>query len=229
MYILDGIEDLEVLSKEQTNYYLKRVKENDENARKILIERNIKLVIYLANRYFHNLKLDEDDLIAYGTIGLIKSIDTFDLDKNIAFITYASRCIINEILMFLRREKKNSQNISLSTPIEFSSLKESVLLENLLPNKDINIEEDYEEKELFEIVNELVECLPEKEKRIITMFYGLNNTKRKSQSEIAREYGVCQSTIFKVISKSIKFINTKLERLELKEKNVLKRTLSNPK
>ena len=62
MYILDGIEDLEVLSKEQTNYYLKRVKENDENARKILIERNIKLVIYLANRYFHNLKLDEDDL-----------------------------------------------------------------------------------------------------------------------------------------------------------------------
>lgn len=131
--------------------------------------------------------------------------------------------------MFLRREKKNSQNISLSTPIEFSSLKESVLLENLLPNKDINIEEDYEEKELFEIVNELVECLPEKEKRIITMFYGLNNTKRKSQSEIAREYGVCQSTIFKVISKSIKFINTKLERLELKEKNVLKRTLSNQK
>ena len=143
----------EPLSKEEEIYYVKKSMEGDLKARDILIEHNLRLVVFLAKKY-ENTKVDLEDLVSIGSIGLIKGINTYKLDKNIKLATYASRCIDNEILMFLRKNKKRRSEVSFEDSLSFDAEGNELHLEDILgTDSDIvtkNIENETEKKLLYQ-------------------------------------------------------------------------------
>lgn len=193
----------EPLSKEDEVMYVERNMEGDEIARNKLIEHNLRLVVFLSKKY-ENTKIDLEDLVSIGTIGLIKGVNTYKLDKNIKLATYASRCIDNEILMFLRKNKKRRGEISFEDSLSYDSEGNELHLEDILgTDSDIvtkGLEEETDKNMLYEEINKL----NKRDKKIMTLRYGLNNRDEMTQKDVADLLGISQSYISRIEKKVIR-------------------------
>lgn len=191
------------LSKEDELKYLIRAKAGDEEARNILIEHNLRLVVFLAKKY-ENTTYDIEDLVSIGSIGLIKGINTYKIDKNIKLATYASRCISNEILMFLRKNKRKKAEVSLEDALNYDAEGNELHLEDILGTDANLVPNEYEKQVDKEILSKEIEDLPDRDKEIMTLRYGLNNTKEYTQKEVAEMLGISQSYISRIEKKVIR-------------------------
>lgn len=179
--------------------------EKDENARKVLIEHNLRLVVYIAKK-FDNTGVGVEDLISIGTIGLIKAINTFNPDKNIKLATYASRCIENEILMYLRRNNKTKMEVSIDEPLNVDWDGNELLLSDILGTDEDIIYKDLEHEVDKKLLTRAMTILTDREKMIIELRFGINQKegKEKTQKEVADMLGISQSYISRLEKKIIK-------------------------
>lgn len=191
------------LSKEEELKYLVRAKAGDEEAKNILIEHNLRLVVFLAKKY-ENTTYDIEDLVSIGSIGLIKGINTYKIDKNIKLATYASRCISNEILMFLRKNKRKRAEVSLEDALNYDAEGNELHLEDILGTDENLVPNEYEKQVDKEVLAKEIQVLPDRDKEIMTLRYGLNNTKEYTQKEVAVMLGISQSYISRIEKKVIR-------------------------
>ena len=200
IYFVGSLDKLpEPLSKEEE---IMCVKEGSKESKNKLIEHNLRLVVFLAKKY-ENTGVDLEDLVSIGTIGLIKGVETYNLDKNIKLATYASRCIDNEILMFLRKNKKRRGEVSFEDSLSYDAEGNELRLEDILgTDNDIVIKELEHETEKKLLYQE-IEKLNERDKEIMTMRYGLNNHEELTQKEVAQKLGISQSYISRIEKKVI--------------------------
>lgn len=200
------------LSKEEEEYLVNKLSDGDEGIRSILIERNLRLVVYIA-RKFENTGVYVEDLISVGTIGLIKAVNTFKPDKKIKLATYASRCIENEILMYLRRNNKIKAEISFYEPLNIDWDGNELLLSDILgTDNDIvyNLIEDEVDKQLLFIA---LKNLNEREKEIVRLRFGLNGNNEKTQKEVADILGISQSYISRLEKKIISRLKKEISKM----------------
>lgn len=193
----------EPLSKEMEEYYLTLASDGDESARDKLIEHNLRLVVFLAKKY-ENTKVDLEDLVSIGTIGLIKGIKTYSMGKNIKLATYASRCIDNEILMYLRKNKKIKTEVSFEESLSFDSDGNELHLEDILGTDPDIVTRGLEEDTNRKLVMEEIEKLDTRDKEIIVMRYGLVTGEEMTQKDVARILGISQSYISRIEKKVIR-------------------------
>ena len=189
------------LTKDEEQYYLKLYGEGDEKARNILIERNLRLVAHIVKKY-NNTGKDIDDLISIGTIGLIKAISTFDMNKGTRLATYAARCIENEILMTIRANKKSKTEVSLQEPIGIDKEGNEISLLDILGTEvdDILDEVKLQVRKLYQAINK---GLKDREKVIIELRYGLIDGGCKTQREIANILGISRSYVSRIEKRAI--------------------------
>ncbi len=173
---------------------LEQLAQGDEQAKKRLIEHNLRLVVYIARR-FENTGINLEDLISIGTIGLIKAIGTFKPDRNIKLATYSSRCIENEILMHIRKVSGQKTEVSLDEPINTDWDGNELLLSDVLGTDSDVVMRPMEESVEHQLLHEALERLPERERSIVVMRYGLGGRKEKTQKEVADDLGISQSYI----------------------------------
>ena len=189
-------------AKEEEKYIKELSKEDNLEARQILVERNLRLVVYIAKK-FENTGIGIEDLISIGTIGLMKGVNTFNIDKNIKLATYASRCIENEILMFLRKSSKIRGEISIDEPLNKDGDGNELLLSDILgTDPDItyrNLEDEVDMK----LLKEAIRKLNSREKNIMEMRFGFISGREKTQKEVADELGISQSYISRLEKKII--------------------------
>ena len=171
---------------------LRDLEAGDENAKQLLIERNLRLVVFLARR-FENTGVNLEDLISIGTIGLIKAISTYRLDRNIKLATYASRCIENEILMHIRKIAPLKAEVSLDEPINMDGDGNELLLSDVLGTDEDMILKPLEDDVDLRLLHQAVGALPEREREIVTMRFGLGGRRELTQKEVARKMGISQS------------------------------------
>ncbi len=191
------------LEKEEELAYLIKAQQGDEEARNKLIEHNLRLVVFLAKRY-ENTTYDIEDLVSIGSIGLIKGINTYKIDKNIKLATYASRCISNEILMFLRKNKRKRSEVSLEEALNYDSEGNELHLEDILGTDAELVPKEYERKVDKEMLAKEIEALSPRDKEIMTLRYGLNNTIEYTQKEVAEMLGISQSYISRIEKKVVR-------------------------
>ena len=193
----------EPLSKDDEVKYVMMAMEDDEDARNKLIEHNLRLVVFLAKKY-ENTGVDLEDLVSIGTIGLIKGVNTYKLDKNIKLATYASRCIDNEILMFLRKNKRRKGEISFEDSLSYDAEGNELHLEDILGTENDIVTKGIEESDDKKILKEEISKLNERDKKIMTLRYGLFNHKEMTQKDVAKVLGISQSYISRIEKKVIK-------------------------
>ena len=191
------------LSKEDELSFLIKAKQGDEKAKDKLIEHNLRLVVFLAKKY-ENTGVDLEDLVSIGTIGLMKGVKTFSMDKNIKLATYASRCIDNEILMYLRKNKKIKTEISFDESLSFDADGNELHLEDVLGTSPDLVTKPLEDEVNKKLMLDEIEKLSERDKEIITLRYGLNGRMEKTQKEVAELLGISQSYISRIEKKVIK-------------------------
>ncbi len=202
-YIQSGNLFPEPLSSDEEKVYLERMKNGDDEARNILIERNLRLVAHVAKKYSSS-NVDQDDLISIGSIGLIKGINSFDTNKSFKLATYVAKCIENEILMYLRSNKKRGADVYLNEPIGKDKDDNEVTLQEVLENNDRNIEEVVDLKLKVKLLYEkMKKILKKREKLIIELRFGLNGEKPKTQKEIAKMMNISRSYVSRIESKAI--------------------------
>ena len=182
---LSGAEEQELLQK---------IAQGDEPAKQRLIERNLRLVVYIARR-FENTGVNIEDLISIGTIGLIKAISTFRVDRNIKLATYASRCIENEILMHIRKISAQKAEVSLDEPINTDWDGNELLLSDILGTEGDTVMRPLEEDVEHQLLREALARLPERDRYIVSMRFGLSGMQEKTQKEVADMMGISQSYI----------------------------------
>lgn len=193
----------EPLPKEKEEFYLDLFKDGDMKARDVLIEHNLRLVVFLSKKY-ENTGVDLEDLVSIGTIGLIKGVNTFSKDKNIKLATYASRCIDNEILMYLRKNKKLKSEVSIDQSLSYDSEGNELHLEDVIGTEKDMITKKLEEKTEKEIMlNEIMHLNP-RDRDIMIFRYGLLGHEEMTQKEIAKTLGISQSYISRIEKKVIK-------------------------
>ena len=187
--------------------------EYEEEAKSILIEHNLRLVVYIAKK-FDNTGVGVEDLISIGTIGLIKSINTFDPDKNIKLATYASRCIENEILMYLRRNNKTKMEVSIDEPLNVDWDGNELLLSDILGTDEDIIYKDIEDEVERKLLLKAVDKLSERERTIINLRFGLgsSNGEELTQKEVAELLGISQSYISRLEKKIMKRLKREMMR-----------------
>lgn len=173
---------------------LEQMEQGSESAKKLLIERNLRLVVFIARR-FENTGVCIEDLISIGTIGLIKAISTYRRDKNIKLATYASRCIENEILMHIRKIANQKTEVSLDEPINMDYDGNELLLSDILGTDEDMILRPLEDEVDLQLLRQALNKLPEREQNIVTMRYGLRGRKERTQKEVADMMGISQSYI----------------------------------
>ena len=195
----------EPLSKEDELKYLVEASNGNEDAKNKLIEHNLRLVVYLSKKY-ENTKIDLEDLVSIGTIGLIKGINTYKMDKNIKLATYASRCIDNEILMYLRKNKKRNADVSLEESLSFDSEGNELHLEDILGTDKDLVTKELEDNDLKLTLLKEINRLPERDKEIMKLRYGLFGEKEITQKELAQKLNISQSYISRIEKKVIKRI-----------------------
>ncbi len=200
------------LSKEDEAKTLAMLDNDFEKARETLIVHNLRLVVYIAKK-FESTGIGIEDLISIGTIGLIKAVNTFSVEKNIKLATYASRCIENEILMYLRKTNPQKMEVSIDEPLNVDWDGNELLLSDILGTDDdtvsVNIENEAEKRVLLEAV----EKLDEREKLIMELRFGLNNRPEKTQKEVADMIGISQSYISRLEKRIIKRLKKDMESL----------------
>ncbi len=193
----------EPLSQEEEKDCLERLKNGDDEARNILIERNLRLVAHVSKKYT-TTNIEQDDLISIGTIGLIKGINSFDVSKNIRLATYVARCIENEILMFLRSSKKTKSEVYLNEPIGKDKDDNEVTLMEVLETDDRPIEDEIDLKmKVKKLYEKMKEILKDREKTILELRFGLGGKKPKTQNEIASMMGISRSYVSRIETKAI--------------------------
>lgn len=200
------------LDEEEEERYLKLLKNGDKEAKSILIERNLRLVAHIVKKYnFPNKDIDE--LISIGTVGLIKAIDSFDVGKGTRLATYASRCIENEILMYLRRNSKVKAEISFYEPLNIDWDGNELLLSDILGTENdivYNLIEDEIDKELLFLA---LKHLNDREKEIVRLRFGLNGAREKTQKEVADMLGISQSYISRLEKKIINRLKKEINKM----------------
>ena len=190
------------LSEEKEKEYLLKSKNGDIKARNILVEHNLRLVAHIIKKYYA-VNVDQDDLVSIGTIGLIKAINTFDMDKNIKLSSYASRCIENEILMHFRNLKKSSQNVSLEDAVDIDKDGNTLKLMDLLSIDD-DFAENLDKKLNLQKINKyLTETLTKRELQIINLRYGLNGSKPLTQREVSSIMNISRSYVSRIEKKAL--------------------------
>ena len=193
----------EPLTLEEERIALIKMKDGDGDARNLLIERNLRLVAHVCKKY-GNTKIDQDDLLSIGTIGLIKGINSFNVEKGSKLSTYVSRCIDNEILMYLRSTKKLNAEVYLNEPIGKDKDDNVVTLQEVLENNDRNIEEEVDLKmKIKKLYKKMGEVLKDRERTIIELRFGLDGHKPKTQHEIADMMGISRSYVSRIETKAI--------------------------
>lgn len=205
------------LSDEEQRYYFERYSNGDMDARRILIEHNVALVISFVSKYFSNTDYDERELCASGMIGLIKAVDSFDLKEGVKFSSYARPCIDNEILMYMRKNNRHRNNIS------YEQLYYGVEDDEIAKNSNIADKKDapfdiLEKEETRMVVRQLVATLPEREQKVISLYFGLDGGECLTQREIAEVLNVGQTCISKIIRTSLKTMRETLIGAEAKTK-----------
>lgn len=193
----------EPLSKEEEEYYLTMAEDGDLFARDKLIEHNLRLVVFLAKKY-DNTKVDLEDLVSIGTIGLIKGIKTYQKDKNIKLATYASRCIDNEILMYLRKNKKVRTEISFDESLSFDLDGNELHLEDILGTEPDLVTRGIEQETERNLMMEEINKLSIRDREIIKLRYGLDGNEEMTQKDVADLLGISQSYISRIEKKVIK-------------------------
>ena len=173
---------------------LEKSEQGDEKARKLLVEHNLRLVVYIARR-FENTGVNLEDLISIGTIGLIKGVNTYRTDKNIKLATYASRCIENEILMHIRKISGQRAEVSLDEPINMDCDGNELLLSDILGTEEDMILRPLEDDVDICVLRQALRELPDREREIVLMRFGLEGRKELTQKEVARKMGISQSYI----------------------------------
>lgn len=200
IYYIGGSDTLPPpLSQEEEKKVIKRLKDSEE-AKTILIEHNLRLVVYLAKK-FESTGINVEDLISIGTIGLIKAVNTFKPEKNIKLATYASKCIENEILMHLRRVSKVKTEISLDEPLNIDWDGNELLLSDILGTEEDIVFKDMESEVDLTLLNDSIKKLSKREYTIMKLRFGLNNTKSFTQKEVADMLGISQSYISRLEKK----------------------------
>lgn len=195
LYYIGGTDVLPPpLKGEQERHALEALDRGDEAAKQLLIERNLRLVVFIARR-FENTGINMEDLISIGTIGLIKAIGTYRTDKNIKLATYASRCIENEILMHIRKISNQKTEVSLDEPINMDYDGNELLLSDILGTEEDMILRPLEDDVDLCLLRQAVKELPSRERQIVVMRFGLEGTQELTQKEVAAKLGISQSYI----------------------------------
>ncbi|MCM1130772.1 MAG: sigma-70 family RNA polymerase sigma factor [Roseburia sp.] len=210
-YLYNQMSLPEPLKEEAEKKYVEAMLEGDLEARNILIERNMRLVVFIAKR-FESPKVLLEDLISIGSMGLIKGVETFKLDKNIKLATYASRCIENEILMFLRKVSKQKNEVSLDEALNVDGDGNELLLADVIPTNQMLAIDEAISNEKERIMYEAVEKLSAREKEIITLRFGLYHHEELTQKEVADKLGISQSYISRLEKKIIDKLKCEMEK-----------------
>ena len=197
------------LTAEEETDILSRLDE-DESLRRVLVERNLRLVVYIA-RKFENTGVGLEDLISIGTIGLIKAANTFRADKNIKLATYASRCIENEILMYIRKSQNQQLELSLEAPLSADWDGNELILSDVLGSDEENVGKGLEDEEEKSVIAEAVALLGDREREIIELRFGLGGRREMTQKEVADMLGISQSYISRLEKKTINRLKEQIE------------------
>ena len=195
------------LSQEEESMHIANI--TKEESRQVLIEHNLRLVVYIAKK-FENTNICVDDLISIGTIGLIKAINTFKTDKQIKLATYASRCIENEILMYLRKNNSQKIVISFDEPLNVDWDGNELLLGDVLGTEDNSVDRHLEDEVEKELLRSAMENLGVREKQIMQLRYGLSGSREKTQKEVAQMLGISQSYISRLEKRIIKRLKAEI-------------------
>ena len=196
---------------EEVTYLIKFKDDKDENAKEVLIERNMRLVAHIAKKY-NNSSEDQDDLISIGTIGLIKAIETYNVDKGTRLATYASKCIENEILMHIRTNKKNKVQVSLQDPIGMDKEGNEISLIDVLGTDIDYILDQVELKvQIGKLYEQLDKILTTREKEIVLLRYGLTTCGYKTQREIAQKFDISRSYVSRIEKRALKKLRKELK------------------
>lgn len=198
------------LSKEEENEYVLKALDNDEYAKNKLIEHNLRLVVYLAKRY-EGTGYDLEDLVSIGTIGLIKGISTYKPDKNIKLATYASRCIDNEILMFLRKNKKRKTELSFEDNLSYDAEGNELHLEDILGTDSDIVTKGLDDELNYKLLHQELEKLNERDRKIIVLRYGLYGNEEMTQKDVADYLKISQSYISRIEKKVIKKLKSAIK------------------
>ncbi len=210
IYYIGGSEALPPpLTKEEEEVLLNKLPKGDQATRSLLIERNLRLVVYIA-RKFENTGINIEDLISIGTIGLIKAVNTFNPEKKIKLATYASRCIENEILMHLRRNNKNRSEVSFDEPLNIDWDGNELLLSDVLGTDDDIITKDLEATVDRHLLMKALHQLNDREKQIMELRFGLAGGEEKTQKDVADMLGISQSYISRLEKRIIKKITKRI-------------------
>lgn len=205
---------LKPLSKEEEHEYLQRLKGGDLEARNKLVEHNLRLVAHIVKKY-NNLERDMDDLISIGTIGLIKAVNTYDESKGNRLVTYASRCIENELLMLLRREKKCSKEVSLYEPIGTDKEGNEISLLDIIHCEDENILNLLVYSSNVKRLYEEVAALPDlREKQVLILRYGLYGGEEMPQREVARLLGISRSYVSRIEKRALEHLRKRFNHVK---------------
>ncbi|BBW96785.1 MULTISPECIES: RNA polymerase sporulation sigma factor SigE [Geobacillus] len=213
IYYIGGSEALPPpLTKEEEEQLIARLAAGDETARSLLIERNLRLVVYIA-RKFENTGIHIEDLISIGTIGLIKAVNTFNPEKKIKLATYASRCIENEILMYLRRNNKVRAEVSFDEPLNIDWDGNELLLSDVLGTEDDVITKDLEADVDRRLLLNALRQLSDREKQIMELRFGLSGGEEKTQKDVADLLGISQSYISRLEKRIIKRLRKEFNKM----------------
>ena len=190
------------LEKDEEEKYINLMTKGDKEARSKLIEHNLRLVAHIVKKY-DSFKEDSDDLISIGTIGLIKGIDTYKPNRNVRITTYAARCIENEILMYIRSNKKNQNNVSLNDSIGFDKEGNEITLLDVLKERNTETTEEILIKENIIQLKQYIDVLNKREKAVIIDRYGLLNNDELTQKEIAKKMGISRSYVSRIEKRAL--------------------------
>lgn len=213
IYYIGGSEALPPpLTREEEEYLLARLTTGDAAIRAMLIERNLRLVVYIA-RKFENTGINIEDLVSIGTIGLIKAVNTFDPEKKIKLATYASRCIENEILMYLRRNSKIRTEVSFDEPLNIDWDGNELLLSDVLGTENDTIYRNIEEQVDRKLLHKALDKLTERERMIMELRFGLQDGEEKTQKDVADLLGISQSYISRLEKRIIKRLRKEFNKM----------------
>lgn len=202
----------EPLTPEEEKYYLELLEAGDESAKKVLVERNLRLVAHIAKKYT-GTNCEQEDIISIGTIGLIKGINSYKSEKKVKLATYVARCIENEILMHFRSAKKLSQEVSLNDALGQDKEGNEITFIDVIENGDMSIEDEIDLKmKVKKLYKKISEVLLDREKMIIELRFGLNGKQAKTQNEIAEMLGISRSYVSRIETKAIGKLSKEFEK-----------------
>lgn len=214
VYYVGGSEALPPpLSTDEERFLLERLENGDQAVKSVLIERNLRLVVYIA-RKFENTGISIEDLVSIGTIGLIKAVNTFDPAKRIKLATYASKCIENEILMHLRRNNRRRTEVSFDEPLNVDWDGNELLLSDVYGTDDDLIYRNIEDKVDRELLHKALGKLSNRERRIMELRFGLDDGQERTQKQVADNLGISQSYISRLEKRIIKKLRREIHRME---------------